>query len=251
MNATANTSPATSPAIVANAEVNKLLDLACGHAASADQKARDAAKLAFTSAGTAHGLSRGQLVNSLVATYNSHLNHKNVRDSFSAALAILAANVPVVVIGSDIAPSDKTGRLIVKAPEIAPAGTVAGDGKVARTLTAADQVDKLSADLLKRAATTAREELGTAKKGNPGGRPATVTVTQGTRAPFSEELAALIGNAEGREILAKSLRPILESADGMMNFGRMMHALGYVVTRIAAADGPTEPAPAKPAKGKK
>lgn len=235
------TTTTTTPAIVADVAVNKLLDNACAHAASADENARTAAKKAYEMAGKAHGLSRGQLVNALVAAYSAHLLHKNVRDSFSAALAILAANVPVTVIATEIG-EKAGGKLTAKAPEIAEAGTKPGDGKVAKTLTPEDQIGKLSADMMKKAAASARETLGIAKKGeNKGGRPAVVTVTQGARAPFAEEVQALVASPEGRDIFAKALRPVLEHADGFANFARMLHALGYTVSAIPAAQEPKAP----------
>lgn len=190
-------------AIVAAAAVAVVLDDACKEAASADRKAREAAVAAVKAAGAPVG-EAGVHVAAILAAYAPHLANKTVKDSFSAAVAVLVSARPVIVCGTEIG-ERKGGALTVKAPEILAADEVAPDGKITRTLEPSAAVANLACDVLRRAAASARETMGYGRKAAGGGRPAKA---QGVRAPFAEELAAQLGNAAGFLHLQAMLKPL-------------------------------------------
>jgi hypothetical protein len=229
-----NTTTTTNAATIAtDAAVAKTLDSACKDATSADRKARDAAAAAVKAAGTAHGLARGVLNNAILAAYGPHLGVKSVRDSFSAALVLLIADVPVTIAADSIA-ENKAGNLTFKSPAVLGKDERAGEEQITRTLSAADTVAKVSTNVLKAAATVARAALGTAKPAeSKGGRPGKVTVTKGTRAPFADELVAQLADTAGFLRLQDMLRP---------------H--GYMLTAIEQPAAPAVSAETPKAKGK-
>lgn len=198
------TTKSAAPAITTDAATIKLLDQACVNAGKAEEGARKAAALAVTSAGTAHGLSRGQLSNAIVSAYSAHLGKKSVRDEFSASVAILCANVSVTVAGTEVG-EKPNGGLTFKAPQIIAADEASPDGTISKTLTPADAVAKLTTNVLKQAAASARAEMGTAKTGAKGGRPP--ASVSGTRASFNDELRALCATPEGMMNLQAMLKP--------------------------------------------
>jgi hypothetical protein len=185
------TSPAVS-AVVANVQVTEKINLANESAKTADATAREAATLANESDYTDEG-DAGKRLDSILALYMSVLTHKAVKESFSAALAILVADKPVRVESSAVTTS-ANGRMTFKAPEVltpvADKAEVLNPEKSVTELTAGDAVMKLAADTMKAAATAARESIGRGRA-TGGGRKSTAPAL---RAPWFDELAGVIND---------------------------------------------------------
>ena len=197
---------------VATPAVTLKLQSANESARTADQYAREAATMAnehdYLQSKPAERLDK------ILSLYMADLTHKAVKESFSAALAILVADKPV-----RIAASEKTekanGALGFKAPEaltpVAEKGEVPPADKAITELSAEDAVGKLTTNVLKQAATAAREALGVGRAKGAGA----VKATKTERAPFMQEFACAWHD--------DALR---------MQLIRMIEIGGYKVTRI-------------------
>ena len=172
-----------------------LLDDACAASKTLTTKARQAAAIACE--GNFLSETAENRINHILALYMPHLAEKSVKDIFSAAVAVLCVDKPVRIAASEVgnkAPNADypQGQLTLKAPEVLPPvaskGEIAPEGKIVKTLEPSDAVQQLSADVLKKVATAAREAIGTGNK-KGGGRPAKLETK---RAPFFEELAAVL-----------------------------------------------------------
>lgn len=174
--------------VIANAAVVTTLRAANESAKTADKLAREAA-VAANAADYLDEANCGIRLDSILTLYIGELTHKNVKDSFSAALAILVADKPVRVEAS-AKTENANGTLTFKAPEVLePTGNEAPtEGKAITTLEAGDAVRKLAADVMKKAATTARQAIGRGRS-EGGGRKSTKAPE---RAPFMDELVAVL-----------------------------------------------------------
>jgi hypothetical protein len=186
------TSPTVS-AVVANVLVTEKINLANESAKSADATAREAATLANESDYTDEG-DAGKRLDNILALYMSVLTHKAVKESFSAALAILVADKPVRIEATSSTVTPATGKITFKAPEIlspvADKNEVLNPEKGVTELSAGDAVMKLAADTMKAAATAARESIGRGRA-TGGGRKSTAPAL---RAPWFDELAGVIND---------------------------------------------------------
>lgn len=189
---TTNTTSKASEVVATMAVVDKL---ACANesAITADKFAREAAIIAdendyITAPPT-------ERLESILALYKTSLTHKAVKESFSAALAILIADKPVRIAAS--AKTEKaTGQVTFTAPEALPPVAVKHEilpeGKAVTEMSPTDALAKLTTGVMKQAATAAREALGVARaKG--GGRKA--SQPEGRRAPFYDELGVALRDA--------------------------------------------------------
>ena len=184
---------ATVSAVTANVQVTEKINLANESAKSADAMAREAATIANESDYTEEG-DAGKRLDSILALYMSVLTHKAVKESFSAALAILVADKPVRIEATSSTVTPATGKITFKAPEIlspvADKNEVLNPEKGVTELSAGDAVMKLAADTMKAAATAARESIGRGRA-TGGGRKSTAPAL---RAPWFDELAGVIND---------------------------------------------------------
>lgn len=178
--------------VVANVLVTEKINAANESAKTADAMAREAATLANESDYVDEG-DAGKRLDSILALYAGVLTHKAVKESFSAALAILVADKPVRVESSAVT-TLANGRMTFKAPEIlapvAEKNEVLNPEKTVTELAAGDAVMKLAADTMKAAATAARESIGRGRA-TGGGRKST---KDAPRAPWFDELSGVIND---------------------------------------------------------
>lgn len=174
--------------ILANPAVSLKLQGANESARTADAMAREAAVLANDS--DYLDSKPTERLEKILSLYMADLTHKAVKESFSAALAILVADKPVRIAASEKSENMATGKLGFKAPEalspVPPKGEVLPEGKGVTELSADDAVSKLTTNVLKQAATAAREALGVGRAKGAG----PVKATKAERAPFMAEFAA-------------------------------------------------------------
>lgn len=191
---TKQTAPATPVATPVNSAVVELLKQATEKAASADALARDAAVKAVETdcLGIEDAAAR---VDAIIALYKAQLEHRAVRMSFAAAVAILVADKPVrFAVTGKVEKAD--GRITLQGAEaLAPVEPTGGDeiaeGKMVVTMEPSEAIAKLAADALKMAAPKANEAIGKARAARH-----TNPVKKATaRAPFFDELAAVIKDA--------------------------------------------------------
>jgi len=179
-------------AAVANVAVVAKINAANESAKSADAMAREAATLANESDHVDEA-DCGKRLDLILALYMSVLTHKAVKESFSAALAILVADKPVRIEASAVTTA-ANGKMTFKSPEVlepvAASGEVVDPEKSITELSAGDAVMKLAADTMKAAATVARKAVGRGRA-TGGGRPSTKPAV---RAPFLDELAGFISD---------------------------------------------------------
>jgi len=169
------------------------LDAACAAGKTMAAKAREAAICAC--AGNFLTAPPAERAEKIVALYMPHLAEKSVKEAFSAIVAVLSADKPVRIQSAEAgqkAPSADypSGMATFKAPEVlspvADAKEVIPDGRIVTEFEAAEAVEKLPIELIKKVGTMARELMGTGRaKG--AGRPKTATET---RAPFMAEFSA-------------------------------------------------------------
>jgi hypothetical protein len=174
--------------VVANVAVVSKIEGANASAKTADTLAREAATLADAS-DYLDMVDLGKRLDAILALYMSVLTHKAVKESFSAALAILVADKPVRIEASAKTEA-ANGKLTFKAPEVlapvAEKNEVATADKSITTLEPGDAVMRLAADTMKAAATAARNTIGRGRA--QGGGRKTTKATE--RAPFADELVA-------------------------------------------------------------
>lgn len=183
----------TTPVVVvaANAAVVAKIESANASAKTADTLAREAATLADTT-DYLDMVDLGNRLDSILALYMPTLIHKTVKESFSAALAILVADKPVRIEASSVTTSTVNGqeKVSFKAPEIltpvADKNEIATPDKSITTMEPGDAVMKLAADTMKAAATAARNTIGRGRA-QGGGRKVT---KPNERAAFADELVA-------------------------------------------------------------
>jgi hypothetical protein len=191
-----NAKPAAKPVVaaaqgaIATPAVTLKLQGANESARTADTMAREAAIIANDS--DYLDAKPTERLEKILALYMADLTHKAVKESFSAALAILVADKPVRIAASEKSENMATGKLGFKTPEalppIAPKGEILPEGKGVTELSADDAVAKLTTNVLKQAATAAREALGV-NRAKGGGRTA-AKESKEARAPFMAEFAA-------------------------------------------------------------
>jgi hypothetical protein len=182
---------ATSPVspVVANPAVVQELTNANASAVSADKTARNAATLANAS-DLLDEADCGKRLDGILALYMPNLTHKAVRESFSAALAILIADKPVRMASTAVTTKADGTVSFASSEALAPVADkneILPEGKTVTELSAEDSVAKLQVGALKQAATAAREVIGRARAAG-GGRKA----TKAERAPFFDEMAAVL-----------------------------------------------------------
>lgn len=177
------------PIATQSAIVVSLLSDATSAANTLSEKARQAAieadHLDFTD------LEPTKRLDAILTLYMPLLGNQTVKYAFSASLAILIADKPVVIQSSAVT-TKADGSLSFAAPEVVAIGAVKPDDKSETTLTPADAINKLGDKVLKQAATVAREALGRARK-EGGGRKAAPAAP--ARAPFFDEVVAVLKDA--------------------------------------------------------
>lgn len=183
------TSPAaTATVATANAAVTAKIESANTSAKTADTLAREAATLANES-DYPNEADAGKRLDAILALYMPVLTHKAVKESFSAALAILVADKPVRIEAAAKTEA-ANGKLTFKAPEVltpvADKNEILDADKTVTTLEPGDAVMRLAADTMKAAATSARAAIGRGRA-TGGGRKSTKPTE---REPFTVELAA-------------------------------------------------------------
>jgi len=185
-------SETTVTTVTANVLVTEKINAANDSAKTADAMAREAAALANESDYVDEG-DAGKRLDAILALYMSSLTHKAVKESFSAALAILVADKPVRIESSAVTTA-ANGRMTFKAPEVlapvADKAEVLDPEKTVTELAAGDAVMKLAAETMKAAATAARESIGRGRA-TGGGRKST---KEAPRAPWFDELAGVIND---------------------------------------------------------
>jgi len=186
------TSPAPVAPVVASNDVILSLKKAIGSADSMDRLARKAA-ITAEAAHPFESMTAAERIKAILALYAPQLTHDAVKASFGAALVILVADKPLHVAskGSD----KKAGSIVFKAPEFftddEEAERAKPEGGTVTELEPSEAVEKLSVQVLKKAATAARQAIGTARASG-GGRKAKEKV--GVRAPWFEELVGVLGD---------------------------------------------------------
>ena len=187
-NTTSPTTAPVAPVVTANAAVVAKIESANASAKTADTLAREAATLADTT-DYLETVDLGARLDAILALYIPTLTHKAVKESFSAALAILVADKPVRIEASAKTEA-ANGKLTFKAPEvlapIADKNEIVDADKSITTLEPGEAVMKLAADTMKQAATAARSTIGRARASG-GGRKTTKPTE---RAAFTDELVA-------------------------------------------------------------
>ena len=176
---------------VATSAVVDLINAANESAVTSDAHAREAAIKAnetdFLTVGKA-----AERLDKILGLYASVLTHQAVKQSFSAALAILVADKPVRIQASEVG-HKANGTVTFKSPEalspVADKGEKIPEKKMVETLTPEQAISQLTVGVMKQAATMARESLGVARAKGAG--PAKKANTN-ARAPFMMELAAAI-----------------------------------------------------------
>lgn len=200
----------TEAVVVANATVVASLRSANESAKTADKLAREAA-LAANGSDYLDEADCGVRLDSILALYMPELTHKNVKESFSAALAILVADKPVRIEAS-AKTENANGTVSFKAPEVLdPTGSeAAAEGKAITTLDAGDAVMKLAADVMKKAATSARQAIGRGRA-EGGGRK---SAKPAERAPFMDEFLSCLENDGLRETMFQRMALAFKTRQG-------------------------------------
>lgn len=227
MTAKSNT-PAT-PAVIMTAAVVAALREATEADLTVSLAARQAASLAHQSDFIGE-TDKAKRVAAILDLYMPELSRKSVKEQFSAAVAVLVRDEPIRIAAS--AKTEKAdGKLSFTAPEILAKGEASAPDKAVTTVTAKDAVEKLTAPELRAAATVARQELGIGRAPGAGRKP-TVKSGESTRAPFFDELAAVLKDSALSmqmfaivAIAAKQQPSILASCQSILE------ANGYDVTR--------------------
>ena len=185
---TTTTIASAATTVVASAAVIAKIEAANVSAKTADTLAREAATMADAT-DYVDMVDLGARLDAILALYMPALSHKAVKESFSAALAILVADKPVRIEATAKTES-ANGKLTFKAPEVlapvADKNEIATPDKSVTTLEPGEAVLKLAADTMKAAATAARATIGRARA--PGGGRKVAKPAE--RAAFVDELVA-------------------------------------------------------------
>lgn len=206
MNAKAKT-PVAAAAVatageVADSNVVKTLQEANKLAASAQGKSRAAALAAWETSAYLGSPTRAA---DLQRLYSRELANDVVKQAFSNALVILQAGQPVRVAFTAMTETPKTGAVSFTAGDVLAVGEVPDPEKAVRTFKPEEAIAAFTKADLTAAAKAAREFLGTARKAG-GGRKASTPTTAGGRAPFADELRALMADVAGRKMIAGILQ---------------------------------------------
>lgn len=202
-----NTKTIQADVTVADASVVRMLATATKGAVTAQQTARDAAKLAFKSPAFTSAANRYE---QLLSLYRPNLENEVVRQAFSNALAVLTAGDDVRIACTAKTENLKSGALAFAKPEVLSKGEHASDAeKSIVTVSASDAVDKLSKAELQAASKIARAKIGGGRAegaGRKAGGKGNATPDHNKRAGFADEFAALMGDVGGRTVIAKLLQ---------------------------------------------
>ena len=186
----ANTKPAAKAveSHIQNADVVRALNEANQADQTVSLAARQAATLANDNDFTKE-TDKAKRLDVILALYMPILTRKSVKEQFSAALAVLVEASEVRIAASAVT-TKADGKVTFSAPEALSKGEAADPTKSVTTLKPTEAVANLTSNDLKQAATVARENLGKARASG-GGRKSTKN-TESTRAPFFDELAAVL-----------------------------------------------------------
>lgn len=247
MNAKTNTAAAIAT-VIGNALVIDKLHCANDSAMTADHFAREAAKAAHA----ADFLDTRKATDRLAAIldlYKGELTHPTVKASFSAALTVLVLAEPVKLavgemsekysqkldaVGNPVKGETKTTLKLDRMDALVK-GEVPEAGKKVIELTPMQAVDQLQSNALKTVATAKRQDAGIG--GNPGaGRKASDKPAAGVRAPFMDELVAVMKDTA----LCKSMFSVMLIASKQQPHivgycAEVCKANGYNVTKKEAA----------------